>query len=143
MWRVGVPEYRASFDVPQAERLLWRAGFGPRRGEAEKLAKLGLDRAVHSLVAPGPDVYKAEVPGYLPGQLGEVPYFATKLTQAIAQPWVVLSNGVAAADFPEAVRLSCNGGASGFLAGRAIWADAAAQADPFDLRRRCGSRRRA
>jgi uncharacterized protein (DUF1800 family) len=45
--------YRGSFDVPQAERLLWRAGFGPRPGEAEALAKLGLAQAVHTLVNPG------------------------------------------------------------------------------------------
>ena len=39
--------------MPQAERLLWRAGFGPRPGEAEALAKLGLEGAVHSLLNPG------------------------------------------------------------------------------------------
>jgi sulfofructosephosphate aldolase len=86
--------------------------------------------AARELVAPGPDVYKAEVPGYLPGQLGEVTAFAQQLTKAISQPWVVLSNGVEAKDFAEAVRLSCAGGASGFLAGRAIWADGASKADP-------------
>jgi uncharacterized protein (DUF1800 family) len=41
-----------SFTVAHAERLLWRAGFGPRKGEAEALAKLGLDGAVHQLTAP-------------------------------------------------------------------------------------------
>jgi uncharacterized protein (DUF1800 family) len=50
---VGVPVYRGSFGVQQAERLLWRAGFGPRPGEAEELAKLGLEGAVHQLVHPG------------------------------------------------------------------------------------------
>jgi hypothetical protein len=50
---VGVPVYRGRFDVPQAERLLWRAGFGPRPGEAEALAKLGLAKGVNSLVHPG------------------------------------------------------------------------------------------
>jgi sulfofructosephosphate aldolase len=85
--------------------------------------------AARELTVPGPDVYKAEVPGYLPGQLGEVTAYAKKLTAAITQPWVVLSNGVEAKDFAEAVRLSCAGGASGFLAGRAIWADAASKAD--------------
>ncbi len=50
---MGVPVYRGSFDVPQAERLLWRAGFGPRAGEAEALARLGLAGAVRSLVYPG------------------------------------------------------------------------------------------
>src|SRR5688500_4234932 len=44
--------YRGRFGVEQAERLLWRAGFGPRPGEAEKLARKGLDDAVHSLTRP-------------------------------------------------------------------------------------------
>src|SRR5207247_10386997 len=50
---MAVPVYRGRFGKPQAERLLWRAGFGPRKGEAEKLAKLGLEGAVHKLTSPG------------------------------------------------------------------------------------------
>jgi uncharacterized protein (DUF1800 family) len=50
---VAVPVYRGKFGLPQAERLLWRAGFGPRAGEAEALVKKGLDGAVHSLLDPG------------------------------------------------------------------------------------------
>jgi uncharacterized protein (DUF1800 family) len=50
---VGAPVYRGPFDAARAERLLWRAGFGPRPGEAQALAKLGLDGAVHSLLNPG------------------------------------------------------------------------------------------
>jgi uncharacterized protein (DUF1800 family) len=45
--------HRGSFGAAHAERLLWRAGFGPRKGEAEALAKLGLDGAVHALTNPG------------------------------------------------------------------------------------------
>jgi uncharacterized protein (DUF1800 family) len=48
-----LPVYHGRFGKPQAERLLWRAGFGPRPGEAERLAKLGLDSAVHKLTHPG------------------------------------------------------------------------------------------
>jgi len=44
------------------------------------------------------------------------------LTDAIASPWVVLSSGVPAERFPRAVGLACRAGASGFLAGRAVWA---------------------
>src|SRR5579871_2767847 len=51
--RVGVPVYRGPFGNEQAERLLWRAGFGPRPGEAEALARLGLQGAVHELTNPG------------------------------------------------------------------------------------------
>ena len=50
-----IPVHRGRFGPAEAERLLWRAGFGPRRGEAEKLAKKGLHGAVHSLTHPGRD----------------------------------------------------------------------------------------
>jgi len=43
---------RVTFGEEQAERLLWRAGFGPAPGQAAELAKLGLDGAVHSLTHP-------------------------------------------------------------------------------------------
>jgi uncharacterized protein (DUF1800 family) len=49
----GVPVFRGRFGPAEAERLLWRAGFGPRRGEAARLAKTGLTAAVHSLTRPG------------------------------------------------------------------------------------------
>ncbi len=49
----GIAAFAGPFDVAQAERLLWRAGFGPRRGEAEALAHLGLDGAVRALTFPG------------------------------------------------------------------------------------------
>ncbi|MGH2850599.1 MAG: DUF1800 domain-containing protein [Solirubrobacteraceae bacterium] len=48
----SLPLYDGKFGVPQAERLLWRAGFGPRRGEAAQVAKLGLRGAVLSLTRP-------------------------------------------------------------------------------------------
>ena len=48
-----VPVYSGTFGKEQAERLLWRAGFGAREGEALKLSKLGLAGAVHSLTRPG------------------------------------------------------------------------------------------
>lgn len=47
-----IPVYRGRFGRAQAERLLWRAGFGPRPGEAEALAKKGLRGAVFALTRP-------------------------------------------------------------------------------------------
>ena len=44
--------YRGPFGVAQAERLLWRAGFGPRPGDAAGLARRGLDGAVRALTRP-------------------------------------------------------------------------------------------
>jgi uncharacterized protein (DUF1800 family) len=48
----GVPVYRGEFGPAQAERLLWRAGFGPRKGEATRAAKRSLQGAVRSLTRP-------------------------------------------------------------------------------------------
>jgi uncharacterized protein (DUF1800 family) len=50
---VPLPVYRGPFKAAQAERLLWRAGFGPKKGDPARLAKLGLTGAVHSLTRPG------------------------------------------------------------------------------------------
>jgi sulfofructosephosphate aldolase len=46
-----------------------------------------------------------------------------RITEAVGTPWVVLSNGVKAPFFADAVKACAQGGASGFLAGRAVWAD--------------------
>jgi uncharacterized protein (DUF1800 family) len=48
----GISVYKGRFGPEQAERLLWRAGFGPRPGQAEKLARKGLKGAVESLTRP-------------------------------------------------------------------------------------------
>jgi uncharacterized protein (DUF1800 family) len=44
--------YRGAFGPAQAARLLWRAGFGARSGEAQRFAKRGLDDAVDALLHP-------------------------------------------------------------------------------------------
>jgi uncharacterized protein (DUF1800 family) len=49
------PVYTGPFGPRQAERLLWRAGFGPRKGEEAALARRGLDGAVAHLLSPGPE----------------------------------------------------------------------------------------
>lgn len=46
----SLPVYKGRFGRKEAERLLWRAGFGPRPGEADQFAKLGLRRSVNKLV---------------------------------------------------------------------------------------------
>ena len=44
--------YGGPFAEEQATRLLWRAGFGPRPGDAERYARMGMDAAVASLTRP-------------------------------------------------------------------------------------------
>ena len=76
-----------------------------------------------------PDLYKAEVPFHGEGDLNLVTKNAERISEAIGSPWVVLSNGVKQPFFNEAVKACAMGGASGFLAGRAVWADIVGAAD--------------
>jgi len=85
--------------------------------------------AAEDLSSYGGSIYKAEVPGYLPGDLSLVREQSHQLSGRVGGPWVVLSNGVELADFAGAVREACLGGASGFLAGRAIWSDTVGEVD--------------
>jgi hypothetical protein len=48
----GLPVYAGAFGLAQATRLLWRAGFGPKPGQAEALAAKGVLAAVRSLTRP-------------------------------------------------------------------------------------------
>jgi uncharacterized protein (DUF1800 family) len=54
--------YAGPFGRAEAERLLWRAGFGARRGEAQALADLGLTGAVRSLTRPGKEKLVGRAP---------------------------------------------------------------------------------
>jgi uncharacterized protein (DUF1800 family) len=61
---------RGRFTEQHATRLLWRAGFGPKPGDARRLAGLGLDGAVASLTRPsGP----ARLTGRAPHGAGGLP----------------------------------------------------------------------
>lgn len=76
-----------------------------------------------------PSLYKTEVPGFGRLEPQELTSRARQITQVLSSPWVALSSGVKPDDFPSAVEASCRGGADGFLAGRAIWADSVGVSD--------------
>jgi sulfofructosephosphate aldolase len=76
-----------------------------------------------------PDLYKAEVPTLGRGVPMEMERLASGITDALPCPWVALSAGVDADAFPAAIEAVCRGGASGFLAGRGIWAPSIRETD--------------
>jgi sulfofructosephosphate aldolase len=92
-------------------------------------AELVLEAAA-DLGALGPDLYKAEVPTQGRADDEAIVAGAGRLTAVLGCPWVVLSNGVAPERFADAAVAACRGGASGFLAGRAIWLSSIAADDP-------------
>ena len=68
-----------------------------------------------------PELYKTQVPNRGRGGDDVIAAVAGRMTDAVRCPWVVLSAGVGAEAFPDAVRGACRGGASGFLSGQAVW----------------------
>lgn len=86
----------------------------------------------------GPDVMKVEFPGDLddgPAQDAAAERCA-ELDAAVDVPWVLLSSSATFAQFRRQLEIASAAGASGFMAGRAIWGDAVGR---FDApRRRAG-----
>jgi sulfofructosephosphate aldolase len=91
--------------------------------------------AAEELASASPSLYKVEVPLRGKGDPDDVAERCRAIDAVVPMPWVVLSNGVELADFPAAVEAACKGGASGFLAGRAIWSDLVNEDDPSQLLR--------
>jgi sulfofructosephosphate aldolase len=91
--------------------------------------------AAGELGAVGCDLYKCQVPLEGRGARAEITARAREIDAVLPCPWVVLSQGVEPDDFPAAVEAACRGGASGMLAGRAIWTATLAADDPTALLR--------
>jgi len=72
------------------------------------------------------DVLKAEFPADLEYEKdkGRLSKLCHQLSEASQVPWVILSAGVNFELFHQEVELACRAGASGFLAGRALWQEA-------------------
>jgi sulfofructosephosphate aldolase len=101
-------------------------GFDREGAIVEAAAELGALR---------PSLYKCQVPLEGRGDPQEITRHAREIDRVLPCPWVVLSQGVAPDDFPGAVEAACRGGASGFLAGRALWTATLRAEDPTELLR--------
>lgn len=100
-------------------------------------ADAAICEAAAELSPLAPSLYKAQVPLAGRGNEREQLEASRRLGDAVAGPWVVLSQGVEQHAFLPAVEAACRSGASGFLAGRALWSDVVGNADtPTALRER-------
>lgn len=82
----------------------------------------------------GADILKAEFPTDAKYETDESRMFdycrqMTEICATQGVPWVLLSAGVDFRTFQRQVEIACEAGASGFVAGRAIWQEALATAD--------------
>ncbi|EIJ8930390.1 sulfofructosephosphate aldolase [Salmonella enterica] len=92
----------------------------PRCGDKFDREQAIID-AAKELGDSGADLYKVEMPLYGKGARSDLLTASQRLNGHINMPWVILSSGVDEKLFPRAVRVAMEVGASGFLAGRAVW----------------------
>lgn len=92
----------------------------PRRGDVFDREQAIIE-AAKELGDSGADLYKVEMPLYGKGTQQDLLKASQTLNEQINMPWVILSSGVDEKLFPRAVSVAMQAGASGFLAGRAVW----------------------
>jgi tagatose 1,6-diphosphate aldolase len=112
-----------TWDLP----LLVEAVSYPRAGQDAATFAAGkpsvVVRTAEELAPLGFDILKAEFPvdfSFFPDEAAAAAW-CRKLDAASPMPWIVLSAGVDIDQFVPQVEIACRNGASGFLAGRAIW----------------------
>jgi sulfofructosephosphate aldolase len=137
LWREDQPASGRVEMVEEFVEICRRAGLVSiiepvSRGRADQQpcdTEAGVIAAARELGQLGADIYKTEMPLKGQGDADAVRRSCAQINEAVSGPWVVLSSGVPQDLFPAAVKLAMEEGASGFLAGRAVWAACIGAAD--------------
>ena len=99
-------------------------------GSSKKFDEIKADLVIETarqITALPIDVLKAEFPANIRVEQneGKLLRLCQQLNQASRLPWVLLSAGADFDSFRKQVAIACKAGASGFLAGRALWQEGA------------------
>ena len=137
LWRPGEPAAPRVAMVDDFVARCRRAGLASVVEPVVRRPKAGGDwdreaailHAAAELGRRGQDIYKGEVPYFGTGPEADIRAACAAITRSVDGPWVVLSSGVPPDAFPQAVEWACREGASGFLAGRGVWAGTIGQPD--------------
>lgn len=122
-------EEAKAHDIPLlVEPMTYSIPDGPKKGSAEfaeRKPEMVIETAKR-LCPLGIDVLKAEFPDDPDHEQDEaiMASHCRELNDAAGIPWVLLSAGVGYDKFKTQTQIACENGASGFLAGRAIWQEA-------------------
>jgi tagatose 1,6-diphosphate aldolase len=131
-----VAEDCRKYDIPLLVEAVTYPASGQDKAAFAASKPEAVIRTAEELAPLGFDVYKAEFPVDLafPHDPNSLDEWCRKLDAACPMPWVILSAGVDIDQFVQQVEIACRNGASGFLAGRAIWKDSVKIADPAERR---------
>ncbi len=125
-------EQCGQWDIPLlVEPIVYPVGYEEQVSGAflEKRPRLIVETA-QDMTALGIDILKAEFPANGgDSDAAALQAACAELDAASSVPWVILSAGVSYEQFRSQVEAACRAGASGFLAGRSLWAAAAKSRD--------------
>jgi len=137
----GLVQECASLSLPLVVEPIWYPleGEDPKSDAWRERRVDGIIESAREANELGTDMLKVEFPGYVDTEAGKSKALVAcqRLDAIVNVPWVILSAGVGYDSFKTQVEIACTAGASGFLAGRSIWRDAASTADPA-LRSKAG-----
>lgn len=123
-----------ALSLPLVVEPIWYAlpGEDPTTAEWKSRRIEGIIESAIEANSFGIDMLKVEFPGDVTTEDGRAKSLEAckRLDAGIDVPWVILSAGVGYDSFKKQVEISCRAGASGYLAGRSIWRDAASTHDP-------------
>ena len=116
----------AEHDLPLYLEPLSYAPDQPGHALASDARRQVVIETARRLVPLGVDVLKAEFPLNVADEPDRNVWreACQELTAASAVPWVLLSAGVSYEVFLQQTRVACQAGASGIMAGRAVWSEA-------------------
>ncbi len=121
----------AQYDIPfYLEPLSYDPDSPGNRLPSQELKHVVIETA-RRLIPFGVDVLKAEFPWNIAESQDQAQWrdACREFSDACAIPWVLLSAGVPFDTFLAQARIACESGASGVMAGRAVWKEAVALED--------------
>jgi len=122
----SVEEVCAGFDIPLFLEPLSYSLDPDRKSLPSSEKRRIVVETARRLTPLGVDILKAEFPLNVKEEGDEKVWVeaCAELTQASSVPWTLLSSGVDFETFLRQVSVACESGASGVIAGRAIWQEA-------------------
>lgn len=102
------------------------AGEDPSAPATERRRAQAIVAAAAEFALLGADILKVQFPGSLrtAAHRAAAVDAARELDGALSVPWVLLSEGAGFDDFAQQMEICAQAGATGYIAGRAVWGDA-------------------
>lgn len=118
------------WQLPLVVEPIWYPLAGEEPAAGQRAAAIVASAAEFALL--GVDILKMQFPGSVATEADRASAAAAarELDASVSVPWVLLSEGAGFHDFAVQMEITARAGASGYIAGRAVWGDAVGHLPP-------------